>query len=274
MTGAAGLKRVSPLFIENYTFALPPLPEQQAIATFLDKQCAEADSIIADMEEQVSLLRQYKKAVITETITKGEINHKVHEGNTDTLCPSSPLWLKLKYICSLRAGDSLTNTELSDEDTLYPVYGGGKQMGYYKLYNVPANTILIGRVGANCGCITKVSKPSWATDNALIVNTNVNPNYLCYLLESSNLNDMNETSAQPLVTASKVLEHKVSFVESSEEQQRMAACLDTKCRSIDNLIKDKQDSIGAMKEYRKSLIYEYTTGKKRVEGRILTHQHG
>ena len=50
---------------------IPTIEEQQAIADFLDKECAQIDSIAADLEKQIALLQQYKKSLITETVTKG-----------------------------------------------------------------------------------------------------------------------------------------------------------------------------------------------------------
>ena len=51
--------------------AVPPKKEQKAIADFLDKECAQIDSVAADLEKQIALLQQYKKSLITETVTKG-----------------------------------------------------------------------------------------------------------------------------------------------------------------------------------------------------------
>jgi type I restriction enzyme S subunit len=57
--------------IGNFNFATPPLDEQRAIATFLDDRCGYIDGIVAALERQVEILRQYKKSLITETVTKG-----------------------------------------------------------------------------------------------------------------------------------------------------------------------------------------------------------
>ena len=58
----------------EFSYTFPDATEQQAIADFLDKECAQIDSIAADLEKQVTLLQQYKKSLITETVTKGWIS--------------------------------------------------------------------------------------------------------------------------------------------------------------------------------------------------------
>ncbi|MEG2013018.1 MAG: restriction endonuclease subunit S [Anaerovoracaceae bacterium] len=243
----------------EFSYPTPPLPEQQAIATFLDESCSQIDTIISDLELQVEILQKYKKALITETVTKG-------------LSKTVILKKKLKYVLSICSGDAVTNDMLSDDDSLFPVFGGGKLIAYYSKTNVTTQNILIGRVGANCGCITQIEKPSWATDNALIVSTTENLKYMYYLLFASNLNGLNDSNAQPLITATKVLNHEILFVEDKKIQQAISDYIDFKCAEADTLISEKQHSIDIMRKYKKSLIYEYVTGKKRVPHATNKHK--
>jgi type I restriction enzyme S subunit len=167
---------------------------------------------------------------------------------------------------SIKSGDTLTNELITDDETKYPVYGGGKLIGYYDRYNITTSNILIGRVGANCGCITITEQNGWATDNALVVCPVCDKQYLYYLLIANNLNSINESNAQPLITATKVMNQKTVYVNSISEQRAIAAFLDTRIKKTDNIITEKRQSIETMKTYKKSLIYEYVTGKKRVKG--------
>jgi len=253
-------------FVE-FKYPIPVITEQHAIATFLDTQCSKIDSIVAELEQQIEILKQYKTSLITETVTKG-LNKNVPMKNSgiDWIGKIPAHWemRKIKYILDLKSGDSLTNDKLLDDDTLYPVFGGGKQIGYYEKSNVNSCNILIGRVGANCGCITKLIEKAWATDNALIVYSNENLDYLYYLLLSADLNNLSDKNAQPLITASKVLNIKIPFCKDAQEQKVVVAFLDNKCNEITDIITEKQQSIDTMKAYKKSLIYEYVTGKKRV----------
>jgi restriction endonuclease S subunit len=251
----------------EFNYPIPPQDEQKTIAAFLDTKCDKIDSIIAELEQQIEILKQYKISLITETITKGlNKNVPMKDSGTDWIGKIPDDWeiKKLKFIMELKAGDSLTNDLLSDDDTLYPVFGGGKQMGYYEKSNVRYNNILIGRVGANCGCITKIPGKAWATDNALVVNSQADLDYLYYILLASDLNNLRDTNAQPLITASKVVNINVPFCSDVHMQKTIVSFLDKKCEEIMSIIEEKQLSIDTMKAYKKSLIYEYVTGKKRV----------
>ena len=240
--------------------------EQQAIADFLDKECAQIDSIAADLEKQIDLLQQYKKSLITETVTKGlDKSVPMKHSGVEWIGEIPDHWdaKRMKYFLSVSSGDAITNEQL--EDGKYPVYGGGKQMGCFNRTNVDKNKILIGRVGANCGCVTITDVPSWATDNALVVQTYCHFKYIYYLLISADLNRLNEANAQPLITGAKVGNCVVSFAKNHAEQERIARYLDEHCEKIENIIVGKQKQLETIRQHKKSLIYEYVTGKKRVK---------
>lgn len=164
---------------------------------------------------------------------------------------------KYKFICKISSGDAMSPEDL-DDSYEYEVYGGGKLIGFANSYNTQ-NCILIGRVGANCGCITNISDKCWATDNALILKTSSNKNYMNYILMASNLNDINESNAQPLITASKVLNFKIPFTCNINEQQAIADFLDEKCEKIDKVIGEIEEQIQVLEDYKKSLITETVT---------------
>ena len=165
---------------------------------------------------------------------------------------------KLKYFTRIKSGDALTNNALSDTGK-YKVYGGGDFMGFYDKYNVDANTILIGRVGARCGCVTITEEKAWATDNALIlIHFNINTKFLTYLLVAANLNSLSISNAQPLITGSKV---KDSFIPIPpiEEQEAIVTYLDSKVAKIDEYISIAEKKIAALEELKQTIIAEAVT---------------
>lgn len=253
--------------IKGLYIPVPEIIEQQAIVDFLDKECAQIDSIAADLEKQIALLQQYKKSLITETVTKGlDKSAPMKDSGVEWIGKIPDHWdaKRMKYFLSVSSGDAITNEQLEDGE--YPVYGGGKQMGYFNRTNVDKNKILIGRVGANCGCVTITDVPSWATDNALVVQTYCHFKYIYYLLISADLNRLNEANAQPLITGAKVGNCVVSFTKNHAEQEEIARYLDKHCEKIENIIVGKQEQLETIRQHKKSLIYEYVTGKKRVKG--------
>lgn len=253
-------------YVKKQKIPVPKYKEQQAISAFLDKKCAQIDGIAADLEKQIALLQQYKKSLITETVTKG-LNKSVpmKDSGVEWIGKIPDHWdaKRMKYFLSVSSGDAITNEQLEDGE--YPVYGGGKQMGYFNRTNVDKNKILIGRVGANCGCVTITDVPSWATDNALVVQTYCHFKYIYYLLISADLNRLNEANAQPLITGARVGNCVVSFTKNHAEQEEIARYLDKYCEKIENIIVGKQEQLETIRQHKKSLIYEYVTGKKRVK---------
>ena len=251
--------------IGNFIAYFPSIDEQVLIADYLDTQCSKLDSIIADLEKQIDTLQKYKKSLITETVTKGlDKSAPVKDSGIEWIGQIPEHWTakRLKYIMSVSSGDALTNEDLGDGD--YPVFGGGKQMGWNDRCNVRENTILIGRVGANCGCVSITNSDSWATDNALIVRTKDYPKYVYYILQAANLNRLNEANAQPLITRYKVGNCVISYVDDREEQKNIANYLDDICINLDYMLAQKQQQLETIIQHKKSLIYEYVTGKKRV----------
>lgn len=87
--------------------------------------------------------------------------------------------------------------------------------------------------------------------------------YMYIMLKAANLNNLNTSNAQPLITGSKVLNVSLPIPPLSE-QQSIADYLDQKCSEIDELISIKQQKIEKLKDYKKSLIFECVTGKRKV----------
>ena len=164
---------------------------------------------------------------------------------------------KLKYLIGIKSGDAIRNEDISS-DGLYQVFGGGEIIGYTNKQNANEKNLLIGRVGARCGCVTKPLNKVYATDNALVVFTKENRNYFYDVLVSADLNKLNSSNAQPLLTATKI---KNVFVPhpSLAEQQRIADFLDEKCGEIDSIRSDVQHEIEILNDYKKSVITEAVT---------------
>lgn len=261
------MHRISRSMLGNMKVIVPPLPEQQRIADYLDKKCSEIDELIALQEQMIAQLTDYKQSVISEAVTKG-LNPNVQ------LVPSGIDWIgdvpkgwkitRLKYYGTIKSGESITIEEIKDEGT-YPVWGGNGLMGYTEKYNESSTSIVIGRVGALCGNVRLLNSPTFVSDNALIFKLfkEVDAKYMLWLLKGANLNRLNTSNAQPLITGTKV--KNVSFaIPPLSEQRTIATYLDSKCSEIDSLISLKQQKIEELKEYKKSIIYEYVTGKKEV----------
>ena len=166
---------------------------------------------------------------------------------------------KPKYIGSIRSGDSVTNKKLND-DIGYEVLGGNGTIGFYDKYNVDGTHIIIGRVGALCGNSRITRGKKFISDNALIYTCfeGQAENYINYIFDAFNLNKLNTSNAQPLITGSKVLNIFIPYPYIIE-QKIIADFLDSKCSEIDATAEDIQKEISLLEEYKKSVITEAVT---------------
>lgn len=246
---------------------LPQQIQQQSIATYLDQKCGEIDELITLQEEMITKLQSYKQSVITEAVTKGlDKNVPLKDSGIEWIGEFPEHWkvVKIKYLAKIKSGDSISSNEIIQEG-IYEVYGGNGLMGYCNKKNVNGFNIIIGRVGALCGNVRLISESKYITDNALILNCfdNALYPYMYIMLKAANLNNLNTSNAQPLITGSKVLNVSLPIPPLSE-QQSITDYLDRKCSEIDELISIKQQKIEKLKDYKKSLIFECVTGKRKV----------
>ena len=252
-----------------YTFntVVPPKEEQCRIANFLDKKCAEIDELIALQEQMIAQLTTYKQAVITETVTKGlDPNVKMKDSGVEWIGEIPENWdvCKIQYMANLKSGYNLTTEQITDEG-LYPVYGGNGIRGFYHEFFNDGEYVLIGRQGALCGNINYSTGKFWATEHAVICYPKMQyaTKWFGELLRSMNLNQYSLASAQPGLAVERIKALSIPLPPLSE-QQTIANYLDQKCKEIDELISVKKEKIEKLKAYKKSVIYEYVTGKKQV----------
>lgn len=261
-TDGAKMPRASSDFIKNLVFFLPLKEEQEAIAAYLDDVVGKVDALVEEKRKQVEDLRSYRTSLITETVTRG-LNPDVplRPSGIDWLGDIPEHWVstKAKYYIEIKSGDLIPKDDISADGSI-PIFGGGEIIGFTTKANIPPKTIVIGRVGARCGCVRLTDMDSWATDNALIVTTNQNPKYLAKILEAANLNRLNESNAQPLITSTKIKDLGIPLPPLSE-QQAIAEFLDERTGKIDALIGELEKQLEELAEYKKAVISEAVTGK-------------
>lgn len=258
----------------------PPADEQQRIADFLDAKCAEIDALTADIQAQIDTLEQYKRSIITETVTKGlNQNAEMKDSGIEWVeqmpmswntVPNKYLMYKIKCICPIYNGEnilSLTTNGVIIRD----LNGGGKMPtsfdGYQKI--VPGNLLMclfdIDVTPRCIGLIKDFGLTSPAYSQFAMKDGAYAPYYYYYYLMVD--------YTKELLHMAKNLRHSLTEDQLGaikaprppyDEQIQIAEYLDNKCSEINQVIADKNNQLSTLDKYKKSLIFEYVTGKKEV----------
>lgn len=257
--------------------------EQDLIVDFLDEQCEKIDSIAIDIEKQIEILQKYKKSLITE---------KTYSNSLD--------WVKtkIKYIGEIRGrigfrGYTVEDTVDPDTEGCAVVLGGTNimkdgttnyedltflsEMKYFESPEIMliGGEILITKVGAGTGENSMYDgRFERATINPNIMlylpNDNINSKFINYVLLSNRIKDdmkveSTKSGAQPAINQGYINNLEV-VIPPYDKQTQIANYLDVQCSKIDAIIESKKEQLTKITQHKKSLIYEYVTGKKRVKG--------
>ena len=271
--GKAKLKvvHISAFEIGSIYLLLPSLAEQRAIASYLDKKCAEIDSLVELQEQMIAQLTDYKQSVITEAVTKG-LNPEAElvSSGIDWIGDYPKHWdiIKIGFIFDnldyLREPISAELRERNNPQ--YDYYGASGVIDKIDHYNVDDKVLLIGEDGANLvlrnlPLVYKAEGKFWVNNHAHILKPKKDDyDYLAHALEAANYRNYITGSAQPKLSQENLQAVKLP-IPPLEEQQSIASYLDAKCHEIDTLISIKQQKIETLKEYKKSIIFEAVTGK-------------
>ena len=270
---------------------IPPLEEQEKIAKYLDLKIPEIDKTINETKKTIELYKEYKKSVITEVVTKGlDPNIEMKDSGIEWIGEIPKDWevRKIKNIVkSIGSGTTpkSTNIKYYENGTIPWIQSGdiyGKtyitdtnakitqlaldECSALKIYKAPY--IVVAMYGASVGNIA-ISNIDACTNQAccnIKTNDNISLEFLNYWLIfcKDNFLEKSEGGGQPNISQDKIKNQTILVLDKNTQQQ-IVDYLDQKCLEIDNLIKEKEDLVIKLEEYKKSLIYECVTGKKEIE---------
>ena len=260
-TGLANLNRT---ILGELVTPLPPLAEQRAIATFLDRETARIDDLVARKERLIGLLQEKRTALITRAVSRGlDPNAAMKDSGVEWLGEIPAHWevKRLKYLASMRAGAGILGTELEEMGD-YPVFGGNGIRGYTSSFTHDGEHPLIGRQGALCGVINLASGRFWATEHAVVVDAaeKVETDYLTYTLIAMSLNRYAQSAAQPGLNI-EVIGNVSAPLPPVPEQRAIAALLDQETAKIDALAARVREAIDRLRELRTAFISAAVTGR-------------
>lgn len=276
--------RVSVTDILKRRIAIPQIETQEKIADFLDKKSGEIDCLIADIEKEIDILIQYKKSIITESVTRGlkkDIKFKNCKISWIMQIPEHWGISKIKYNLTRKTVRNSGNAVVL---SLYREYGIVPKDSRDDNHNVTSDDtskylfvkkgqFVINKMKAWQGSMA-ISKYEGIVSPAYYVydfkTDNLSKEYLHYLLKiPSYIEEFRRLSGGVREgqwdLPAEEFENLLILIPPIQEQKDIAEYLDKKCTEIDDILEDKNKQLEILGNYKKSIIYEYVTGKMEVK---------
>lgn len=257
----------------------PPIAEQKKIADYLDSMCAEIDAFIADVQAQISVLDQYKRSSITEAVTRGiREDFEVEDSRVFYMGPINKNWTlsKIGYICT-----KLTHS-FHPEDTALICSNKGKVL----VRDTGLTGIMVSEdnamQGIRKGDIAIHGMDTWHGAIALsdydgkitrvvhVCDSTEDKRFVVYWMQHLAYQGVYKLisngvrgNTSDFRSWDKVRDIYIPLP-TKEEQAEICDYLDEMCKRVEGVIETKKEQIAVLEAYKKSLIYEYVTGKKEV----------
>lgn len=275
--------------IGQLVIPFPAIEKQKKIVAFLENAFKKIDKLIEVQQAQIEKLKEYKQSVITEAVTKGlNPNAPMKDSGIEWIGKIPEGWMtpKIKYFSSIESGGTPDRTHFEYWNGTINWFKTGelhndeifsseekiteKAIAETAAKIFPENTILVAMYGqGKTRGMTALLKKESATNQACagiqLIKDGFVVEYMWWTLMGAynSLRERASGSGQPNLSVSLISEFEIPMP-SIEEQEKIIVYLKDKCAKIDKLIALKQSKIEKLQEYKKSLIYEYVTGKKEV----------
>ena len=259
---------------------VPSLSEQHSIATFLNQKCSEIDVLSSDIQSEIDTLEAYKRSVITEAVTKGlDKNVPMKDSGIEWIGEIPATWdiKKGKYclryvqkpirpdddvITCFRDGEVTLRKNRREEGFTISL----KEIGYQ---GIDVGDLIVHGMDGFAGAIGISDSRGKASPVLNVLDTDNNKRYVMYYLRSLAFNGI----FLALSTGIRVrtcdtnwgkLREILYVLPPREEQDAIVQFIDDRLNATDEIIGQKQEQLAVLADYKKSLIYEYVTGKKEV----------
>lgn len=266
--------------LNNTPVLIPTLSEQQTIACFLDRKSAECDALVADIQSQIEALEEYKRSVITEVVTKGlDPDVEMRDSGVQWIGMMPTHWdcqrgkYLLRYVQKpVRDDDGVITCFRDGEVTLRSnrreegFTMADKEIGYQ---GIDVGDLVVHGMDGFAGSIGISDSRGKASPVLNVLDTEQNKRYIMYYLRSMAYNDVFVALATGIRVRScdlrwNKLAELLYPMPPVEEQQAIVEHIDSVLERTNAIIADKKQQIETIEEYKKSLIFEYVTGKKEV----------
>ena len=260
----------------NIPYLKVPNGEKAKIVSFLDTECVRIDMVIEQTRASIEEYKKLKQSVITQAVTKGiRPGRKMKDSGVEWIGEIAEDYEleKLKYVCEIL--DQYRSPITADQrnqnaEVLYDYYGASGAIDKIDGYTIDDHVMLIGEDGANLRMrnlplMYEVNGKAWINNHAHILKpkSGMDFYYLFFTLEALDINPYITGSAQPKLSQDN-LKNIWLPVPALDEQIEIAGYIKDQAIKIDALIRKKRLYLSELETYKKSLIYEYVTGKRTV----------
>ncbi|HAI92278.1 MAG TPA: hypothetical protein DCM21_07080 [Butyrivibrio sp.] len=270
--------------LERFPLILPPIEEQNRIVKFLKGKCAEIDALHTDIEKQIETLEEYKKSIITEAVTKGlDPDVEMKDSGIEWVGMIPKHWnvTKFKYICSVKT--NLVNVKKYQEYPQISPDNIEKDSGILLNYSTVAEAgvisdnhlffkgqILYSKIRPKLNKVTIAPFNGLCSADMYPIETNENTMFVMYMILSQYFLNQVSLVTEDRVKMPKINQEELGVIkivlpDNINEQEKIVLYLHQKCQDISKAIEEKKEQLETLEQYKKSLIYEYVTGKKEVK---------
>lgn len=282
------MPRANADFIRNVSIPIPPIAEQNRIASYLDAECARIDAVIEQTRASIEEYKKLKQAVITQAVTKGiRPNRPMKDSGVDWIGMVPDDWdcTLLKRHCAFQTGSTPStaneqwfNGDLdwftpADFNDKYYLIDSSRKLSLLAREDgvatmIPQNTVMIIGIGGTAGKIGYTTKECSCNQQITAIKADdaVCPKYLMYwmIANTTRLKDTALYTTLPIINNQTIGQYPFLVPATMEEQVEIADYLDSKVFEIETLIEKTEKIILDIEKYKKSLIFEYITGRKEV----------
>lgn len=271
--------RVSADNILKRPVAIPPDKEQLRIVNFLNTKCSEIDAISADIQKEIETLEQYKRSVITEAVTKGlNPNAETKKSTIFYMAPYNSEWrlTKIGYECTKLArpfspADMPLLCTNKGKVSPRPSNMTGKMVSEDNaMQGIHKGDIAIHGMDTWHGAIAMSEYDGKITRVVHVCGSRQDKRFIVYYLQQLAFNDVYKLisfgirgNTSDFRSWDKVKDIYIALPDI-DEQQKISDFLDLECRRVEDIVSEKKKQLDVLDTYKKSLIYEYVTGKKEV----------
>ena len=248
----------------------PPVPEQSAIVAYLDDQISQIDSIIAEAKTSIEEYKQWKASIIFEAVTKGlDPDVEMRNSGIDIIGRIPKHWSlrRLKFLCDISTGNQ--DTQDAESDGIYPFYVRSPIVERSNRYTYDGEGILMAGDGAGAGKVFHHAFGKYAIHQRVYCFHNIHgihPKFLYHYLSNLFSVEMDKGSAKSTVPSVRLpmIQNFRICIPSKTEQTIIVSYIDDQISKIDEIIEIKNNLITDLEQYKRSLIYEVVTGKRKV----------